>query len=66
MLCASNGRFARRDVASQVGQTLYDKVGAIRVLSDKPCEGDPQANQQLNQVATLNDDELTVTRVRIF
>ena len=48
----------------QVGQALYDKVEAIRVLGKQACEGDAQANQQLNQVlAALNDDELLpVTR----
>ncbi len=58
------GSLLGETLRQQVGQALYDKVEAIRVLGKQACEGDAQANQQLNQVlAALNDDELLpVTR----
>lgn len=43
----------------QVGQALYDKVEAIRVLGKQARDGNEAANQQLNQLlSALTDDEL--------
>ena len=43
----------------QVGQALYNKVEAIRVLGKQARDGDETANQQLNQLlSALTDDEL--------
>jgi phosphoenolpyruvate carboxylase len=58
------GSLLGETLRQQVGQALYDKVEAIRVLGKQACDGDAQANQQLNQVlAALSDAELLpVTR----
>ena len=37
----------------QVGQALYDKVEAIRVLGKQARDGNETANQQLNQKSTI-------------
>ena len=37
----------------QVGQALYDKVEAIRVLGKQARDGNEAANQQLNQLLSL-------------
>jgi len=45
--------------ANNVGQALYDKVEAIRVLGKQARDGNEAANQQLNQLlSALTDDEL--------
>lgn len=58
------GSLLGETLRQQVGQALYDKVEAIRILGKQACDGNEQANQQLNQVlAALTDDELLpVTR----
>lgn len=53
------GSLLGETLRQQVGQALYDKVEAIRVLGKQARDGDDQASLQLNQVlSALADDEL--------
>ena len=53
------GSLLGETLRQQVGQALYDKVEAIRILGKQARDGDSQAEAQLNQVlAALSDNEL--------